>query len=136
MSPPLLISFYKSVYMYDFAQKMATFVKQQHERRGNILFISTEWHISSYIFHFCCWFVRGDNVNNDDSVCRTIMVNVNTSFEMHIHDENTYILLILRFVYINTFCAFLIKCFIFCAKVATKTEIAFFLEIYLGVTWI
>ena len=51
--------------MYDFVQKMATFVKQQHERRGNILFISTEWHISSYIFHFCCWFVRGDNVNND-----------------------------------------------------------------------
>ena len=49
MSPPLLISFYKSVYMYDFVQKMATFVKQQHERRGNILFISTEWHISSYI---------------------------------------------------------------------------------------
>ena len=66
MSPPLLISFYKSVYMYDFVQKMATFVKQQHERSGNILFISTEWHISSYIFHFCCWFVRGDNVNNDD----------------------------------------------------------------------
>ena len=29
---PLLISFYKSVYMYDFVQKMATFVKQQHER--------------------------------------------------------------------------------------------------------
>ena len=45
-------------------------------------------------------------MNNDDSVCRTIMVNVNTSFEMHIHDENTYILLILRFVYINTFAHF------------------------------